>query len=60
MEEAVFFAVLAALVWGWPILGAIVGLCLPGRRIVGALVGFVIGCLMTGAAYHLVPRLVGL
>jgi hypothetical protein len=60
MEEVVFFVVLAALVWCWPLVGAIVGLCFPGRRVVGALVGFVAGCLVTGAAHQLVPKMIGL
>jgi hypothetical protein len=60
MEEVAFFVVLAALVWGWPIVGALVGLCFPGRRVAGALIGFVVGCLVTGAAYYLLPPLIGL
>ncbi len=60
MEEVIFFVVLAAFVWGWPIIGLIVGLCFPRRRATGAIVGFLVGCAVTTGAYHLVPRLVGL
>lgn len=60
MEEVLFFAVLAALVWGWPIIGLVIGLCFPGRRAIGALIGFLVGCAVTSGAYFLVPRLIGL
>jgi hypothetical protein len=55
MGEVFTFGLLALAVWGWPVLGAIIGYLVArrGRPAAGAAMGFVLGCLMTAAAYRI-------